>query len=240
MKKLNGKKYVLGIIFLVFCVFFAYESWHPKTWQDYLGEPEAAKVDMKEPLREQSRIIKIGERTFKIPLMYVDGQLDKGIKQDGINLKYVLPDYTSVLEFKNKEEYQRAFEEHRFAIMLVKPSSSKLSLAKMVQNHQENEELTKYRGLEYGLERYSDFDSPKHLGIQWDDTYLEKDKAGNIISFLRCSPDGKDPIPGCSHYFVDKNIFIKVHYNKEKYLKNWRDMQAGAIAFMGSFEMQGE
>jgi hypothetical protein len=121
--------------------------------------------------------------------------------------------------------------------MLVESAASRPSIEGMVNSYKSNDELTQYRGIQFGLERYSDFDSAKHLQIKWDDTYLEKDRTGRIISFFRCSPDGDDKIPGCIHYFIDNGMFLKIHYSKDVYFYDWRSMREGAVQFLNQFEV---
>jgi hypothetical protein len=86
------------LVVVLATLFVLYKNSQPKTWADVLGRPEYSKVNMNKPLREQTRTVRIAGRTFRIPLMYISGPLDNGIDQNGVNLKYVLPDYSSILE----------------------------------------------------------------------------------------------------------------------------------------------
>jgi hypothetical protein len=230
-------------LFLLLAAYVGYELFlNPTTiaLKRLYAKPAYMGVDESKPLKDQVRRITMGGRTFDIPIMYVDSQFDDGLEQSGLNFRIILPDFTSIHDFKDRAEYESARKAHRFAYLSIRPSTARASIQKMVQIRIDNEELTKFMGVEHGLEHYIDFDSKKHEGIKWDDTLLEKDKNKKVLSFLGCKPDTDrtDLFPNCNHYFVDKGIYYEINYNKKEHLKDWRKLRTQAIEFLDSFEVK--
>lgn len=203
-------------------------------WRKILGDPEYTKVDLRKPLRSQTRTIILGDRTFEIPLMYINGSLPKGEKQVGVNLVYVLPDFRSKLEFRTRQEYEEVLKSGEITLLLVQVAEKHPPIPRMIKNRMEFGRLKQRSGKEYGLEKYTD--QPLSNGHQPDDVYLEiRDE--KIISFIDCSVDSSVPFPGCSHYFEDKGILYKLHYNKKKHFSKWQEQRLGAVKFFNSFEI---
>lgn len=248
LQKVNKNKWKIALTALMVILalaLFSQNEREPTTWEEalrqYVGKPEYENIDPKKPLSEQTRTVEIAGRTFNIPIVYIDSNIGKKrVLPDGINLIYVLPDFTHRVDFKNRQQYDEAFRQHRFGHMLIQPATNKPPLSQMIKNSQDNEEMTKYDGKFYGLEKYSDFNSKKHPNIIWDDTYLEINSKGELISFLRCSPEGKDKVPGCSHHFVDKKLYYNIHYSKENYLPKWQEQRRKAIEFIDNFELKAK
>ena len=90
----------------------------------------------------------------------------------------------------------------------------------------------------YGLEKYIDIGAPDRKNLRFDDTYLELDDKGNVISFINCTRDGGGEFPICKHEFMDKGLFYHVAYNKEKYLPLWQESRRKAIEFIDKFEIK--
>lgn len=240
---MNRKKYIaIGAFIIALAsggVWLNLPHNEPKNFQEFFGKPEYESVDIKKPLAEQTVIVEIASRTFKIPKVYIQTNLGgKRNQDDGINLLYVMPDFTSMLDFKNKAEYDQAFNDRRMAHMLIKSSKQSTLIYQIINNRKKNGDLTKYEGKHYGLEKYIDYDDPRHLNIRYDDTYLELDEKGNVISFLSCDPEEKGYFPGCSHIFVDNGIYYDIYFNKKKYLSTWQEHRRKAIAFINSFEIK--
>jgi len=216
------------------------EKFGPKTWDQIFGKPAYKDIDPDKPLESQTATIQIGERIFKIPLVFIRSNLGRDGKKaeaDGINLIFVYPDFTSRADFPDKAAYDRAFQNKEFGRMLVMKKESIASPVEMVENRKNNEQLTKYEGLYYGLKKYIDHDSTKHLNIRYDDTYLEVSPSGDVISFLSCDADSKALYPVCSHKFQDNGLYYSVSFNKKKYLSDWKAIQKKAIDFIDGFEI---
>lgn len=210
-----------------------------EAWRKVLGDPEYLKINTHRPLESQTSTVVLGQRKLKVPLMYIDGQLDKGEVQDGINLKYVLPDFSSILEFRTKVEFDQAFKAGRFAHMLLLPVGFRPSPPQVVENIKKYNRMDHYGGKEFGLEKYIDtgsLDAKKHRG---HDTYLEL-KDGIVQSFITCTPEKLVPAPQCSHHFEDKGILYEISYNRANYLLTWQEQRQKAIEFVDSFEIPFE
>lgn len=209
-------------------------------WRNVLGNPEYTKVDPKRPIKDQTRQIILGDREFEIPIAYIDGgKMDDTSVSRGINLKYVLPDYTSILEFPSKEVHQQAFKDHRIAFMLLRPASEGTTVEQIVESRKKFESMDKYEGVEYGLEKYSDFDPSGTPQLQGPDVYLEM-VDGKIISLISCSSEKRGDIirfPTCQHRFNDDGLAYEIAYNKKKYLQDWRNQRIQAIKFINSMEV---
>lgn len=235
---------IFVMCFAVFVWSFYVEDRTPKTWpkalREKLGAPEYETVDKTKPLDEQVAIVEIGGRTFAIPKVYIQTNLRGRRKVTGLNLVYVMPDFTSNADFKNKEEYREAFNNRRMAHMLIKDLPTVTPIMEIVKNKEKHGHLTRFEGIEYGLEKHIDFNDPRHLNIKFDDVYLEKDESGQVVSFIECSPHGEVRFPGCSPDFDDKGLRYSIYFNKAKYFSTWRDHRRKAIAFIDSFEIHPE
>lgn len=216
----------------------------PQTWPEVLraeyGAPEYESIDKNKPLNDQTAIVEMAGRTFEIPKVFIQSNLGgKREQKDGINLVYVMPDFTSQADFKDKAEYNEAFNNRRMSHMLVQPAKTSTPVPQVIENRTSNGQLSKYEGSDYGLEKYIDYDDPRHLNIHYDDTYIEKDGSGNAISFISCSAARKQArSPGCSHIFFDKGLKYDIYFNKEKYLPTWQEHRRKAIEFIDSFEIE--
>ena len=237
-KKIITVLFALLILFVAGGYLFFQYTIPPKTFRDYFGMPEYMTVDPDKPLATQTSIVEIGERIFEIPTVYIQTNLEGKRKQDGVNLLYVYPDFTSRADFENKQEYEKAWNDRRLGSMSIQIAKKFPTPSQMIENNRKFGQEIKFENIEHGLERHS---SPKRDGkyaIEPDDTYLEKDENGTIISFLRCSKDGQKKFPGCRHKFVDKDMLYNISYNKEKFLPSWREHKEKAIEFIDSFEIK--
>ncbi len=208
-----------------------------RSWESFFGTPEYKKVKMNKPLETQVRRVIIGSRTFYIPMEYLQSDLDKGDISEGVNLIYVLSDYTPISNFLSEEAYENAFHDGKIGHMLIQLEGEKVSIPQMIENRKNNEMMTKYEGEHYGLHKYIDYDSLLHNNIHYDDAYIELDEEGKAFSFITCPSSKKNvPFPGCTHHFSDRNIRYKIYYKKEKFLSLWKEQKRKAIDFINSFE----
>lgn len=238
------KRIWLGLAIAITLIFGwgLYQLFLPET-QDLLRmiqPPEYMKVDDSKPLKEQTRLVEIGGRRFNMPLMYIDGGLDKGIVQDGMNLKYVLPDYRSLYDLKDREEYLKEFYAGHTAHMLLLPQSSMPAIEISANNILNGYSKHEYVGKVDSLEKYNGYFLNGDKLELYDEFYLEKSKSGEIIGFLQCSPASRVPKPGCNYRFVDKNIRYDIRLNTKNYFSKWREQKQSAIQFIDSFEVKPE
>jgi len=211
----------------------------PKALEDYLGQPAYKTVDPDKPLHQQTSTFTLAGRTFEMPTVYISSNIANQEEIDGLNLLYVLPDYTSRADFADRDEYEQARNDRRFGHMLVEPFASwPSSFEKAIANHHHSMEKVERVGIFDGLEIEKWFQERQGQLHFYHQVYIERDEQGKIISFIECSTLDRPSVrfPGCSHRFVDKGLLYKVHYNQEKYLLEWRAMRASAIAFVDSFE----
>ncbi|KRT56446.1 hypothetical protein [endosymbiont of Ridgeia piscesae] len=242
MKKLiQNNKCCLLIVFVILFIIpvglYTYEH-ELKTWEEFAGPPEHKKVDTSKPLRQQTKIFEIAERTFEIPIMYIDGRPKPGIKQDSMLLEVIWPEMRSTYELKSREEYDKIWnEDHRIGWILIEPASMRPSLD--VQNANNVKSLTKYEfvGKENGLIKGLWYRGLKEKPEIWSEVYLEKDQNDRLISFIRCRIGKGVVYPGCSHKFINGGLLYKISYNKDAFFSEWRAQQQRAIEFIRSMEI---
>ncbi len=242
-KKVNMKKILWFVpLFITAIVFITYVD-HRLTsrgvsWKELFGTPEYEKINTRKSIKLQKRTVEIGNRVFEIPMIYISTDLGGKRKQDGLNLIYVLPNYTPRSDFADKQTYDKAEDDRRFAHMLIQNVEGKVPLVQSIENRKKNEMLTKYDGNHYGLKKYIDYDSPKHPNIDYNDTYLELDESGDVLSFISCTAKGKAPFPGCTHSFIDNGLYYGIYYNKTNFLPSWKDQRRKAIEFINNLEIK--
>ena len=212
----------------------------PKTIRDYLGKPEYMTIDLDKPLGTQTSIVEIGERTFEIPAVYIQTNLGGKRKQDGVNLLYVYPDFTSRADFENKQEYEKANNEKRFGHMLIHIPVEDFTLGQSFEAVRASVNEIEEKELFNSLKREIWYRTKKGEIKPYYDVYVYKNSDGQVVDYINCSPEEKEGVKhlGCSHKFVDKNILYSIYYNKEKFLSSWREHKEKAIAFIDSFEIK--
>lgn len=215
----------------------------PTTLQEYVGTPEYKTVDPDNPSGKSS-VFEIAGRTFRMPTVYIQSNLaGKRVLDDGINLLYVLPEYTSRADFKNRKAYEQARRVGRFAHMMLEKESARPSFDVMITNRRNGLTKEENVGNHDGLEFYKWYHGTKEHPVVWYEIYLERDAAGQIQSFIECTPLQRGAhvkSPGCSHKFRDKGILYNIYYDKERYFAAWRDQRHTAIAFIDAFEIEPE
>ena len=232
---------------LIICAIFALiigiaplllpETNQPKTWKDVLPKPEHTKVDETKPLREQTRTIELAGRTFEIPLMYVDGALKPGVKQDSLLLEVVWPDMRSIYELKDKAEYERIWkEEKRRGWILLEPASMRPSLNKQIDFNEHTETKVDFIEKVDGLEKYLWYYGTPEKPELWAELHIFKDESGQIKSFNMCRVGNGVKVPICHDKFINDGIIYDISYSKDNFFPEWREQQTRAIDFLNSFE----
>lgn len=201
------------------------------------GEPEYMKVDPARPIDDQVRVLELAGRKFAIPLKYIDGVLDKGLVQDGINLKYVLPNYLSMWDLENRQEYLDLFHAGHTAHMLLLNQSAMPPLEVSAKNLFESYSKTVSIQQDDGLEGYNAYRILSHKEILYDQFYFEKSFDGVIIGYILCNAEDRVPKPGCSYSFVDKGIRYDIYFNAKNYLSSWKEQKLSAINFIDRYEI---
>lgn len=177
----------------------------------------------------------IADRTFKIPRGYLDGRKAIGKDTESIFLEYSLPDF----EVLPPHPEQRAARKElimagEMSGMLLEAARNRPPLAEMIDNQRNSGNLGDQTEKVYGLHKH---EASTRGRSNWkpDDTYLELTADGIVRSFLRCSPPGKDKVPGCQHTFIDKGVLYRIRWPIGK-LPNWKSQREKAVAFIDQFE----
>lgn len=213
---------------------------HPtpiNTMRDYLGKPEYMKLYSSKLGQEQRRLVEIGNRKFDLPLKYVDGQLNPNMKQSGVNFKYVLPDFKSLWDLRDREEYLRLFNEGKESYLLVQPSDAMPSIAVSASNLLKAYAQYQPIGMEGDLEKYEGYRIRKGKLILQEYFFLEKDLSGEIIGYIKCKVEETVASPGCSHNFVDASLRYNVYYNKKNYFQSWKKQKEKVVNFINNLEV---
>ncbi len=220
------------------------QSSQNKTWpealREYLGTPEYENINPEKPVEKQTSIFEIAGRTFEMPKVYIQTNLGSKKAQDGVNLLYVMPDFTSRADFKNKQEYEQAKADRRFAHMLIQNGSSKPPFDTMISNRRRHLAKEEYIGVFEGLEHYRWYKNSPDGAKFRHEIYLEKSSEGELLSFIECSTMESGAhirFPGCNHRFRDNALFYNIYYNKKNYLLSWKKQRRAAIEFIDSFEV---
>ncbi len=203
-------------------------------------KPEYTEVDMDKPLKEQTRLIQIGKRTFDLPLMYVQSSLDKGkLQKDGILLDVILPDFKSKLELGSLEEYDELRKAGHISGILIEDAATRPPIETMIANRRMGIAKEESDSTFSGLNAYHWYHRRKDKLVFYYEIYLEKDEQGKIVSFVECSTkDSGATYPGCNHKFTDKGLLYDIHYNKSNYLTDWQECRNQAIKFFDKFEVK--
>lgn len=183
-----------------------------------------------------SAIVEIAGRTFRIPYSYIDGDQDKIIK-DAVVLEYVLPEFEPQPPHPQKRmKRKELILSGRMRGMLLETAESRPALDTAFRSQQKSRHYKKDGSLVFGLEKYIAPSPSGESSEQPDDLFLEKNKDGIVQSYIHCSPPGKDKVPGCRHRFIDKNILYNIRWNLSE-LPNWRSQRDAAIRFINAMEI---
>ncbi len=199
-----------------------------------LGEPAYRSIHPDIPFDEQVSEFEIAGRTFVMPTVYIQTNLADEQKLDGINLLYVLPDFTSRGDFSNKAAYEDAFNARRFAHMLIEPSSVRPSFNEILNNRRRNLPKIERPVDAYQLKVENWYRPDRGDLVLRYRIYIEENAEGDVESFIECHMSSK--FPGCSHWFRDKGLLYKTYFNMENYLGSWEELRAEAINFIDQFE----
>ncbi|HPF78864.1 MAG TPA: hypothetical protein PLF01_06175 [Alphaproteobacteria bacterium] len=182
-------------------------------------------------------LVTIADRNFKIPRGYFDGRSPSGKDTESVVLEYALPDFKILPTHPlHREERQKLIQAGLMRSMLLEAERNRPPAHVSAENLMRGRNYQKQEGDFWGLEKYQ---RPKETGkypVVWDDFFIERNKRGEIISFLFCSPPDKDKVPSCNHRFMDKGLVYQIHWNIRE-LKNWQQQKKAAINFIDSLEI---
>ena len=209
-------------------------SW-PEALEREYGAPAYKSIDPNQNIIGQKLRIQIGDREFEIPKVFISSPVKDGDQVDGLNLIYVLPDFTPRSAFKSKAEYQEALDNQRFGNMLIRPLNNATPIKKIIENKKKFGLLTRTGQSEYGLTFFTDEHVFEGVRSHYNDHYIEFDQNGDAKSVLECRHAGTVKYSGCRFYFVDNGLHYTVSFNREKYLKEWKSIREHAVLFVNSF-----
>ena len=234
---------IINIFLLVFIVISGYWLYsYERSFSilpEYVGKPEYKSLDRDVPLDKQSATVQIGGKTLEIPSVYIQTDLRGQSRQDSLNLLYVYPEFTSRVDFENREEYYAADEQERFGHMFIEKSGIKAPLERALELTRNSASKVEDKNNVYGLEHEVWYRQKKGKLLPYYDIYIERDNNNQILSYIDCTPQERGAhieSPGCSHKFFNKGLYYSIYYNKEKYLSSWADIKQAAINFINNFE----
>lgn len=182
--------------------------------------------------------LQIGDRKFEIPKVYISSPVKDGDKVDGLNLIYVMPNFTSRSAFKSKEEYKAAFNAHRFGHMLIRSKAVSTPVSEIFEIKKRTGRITKSDGKRHNLTYYPDPKLAEEKRRRYVDHYIEQDDQYNVVGLIDCTYGDSIRVPGCNYYFDIDALQYDVHFNKNNFLANWQEIRRDAIDFIESFSIQ--
>jgi len=236
-------KYLFFAVILIITVGLVglWHVWHTiRNSEDFLLHPmfipsEYNSLKNSGDIYSKIRIVTTAGRTFKIPVAYIDYVGDRSKGDEGIILDYVLPDFKSELEF-SRDEQNELLRIGNMAGMLVDAETKFAPLDRYVELQRRN--IVDYEGIFYGLHKYTaPLRIPKY-GSPWrhDDTYIERDLDGTVLSLVECSIPEQVIVHRCRSSFNDKGLRYKISFPFRE-LPNWKAHQQAASNFIDGFEI---
>jgi hypothetical protein len=201
--------------------------------------PDAYWVDMDQPLRSQVRTVSIAGVRMAIPQMYIESKLSLKEERDSILLKVIWPEMKSVLELKNREEYEKMWRvERKSGQILLENRQKKTPFDQLLINMRKDLTKEEHVGKKYGLDVYIFQHGDKEPYISRKEIYLERNHSGHIETFILCSIKDKFRVtPVCQEKFFVGSLYFSISYNKENFLPEWRQQKQRAVEFINSFKV---
>lgn len=206
-----------------------------------IGDPVYTEGD-RDNIYANKILVEIADRQFIIPKAYIDTLGKRSKIEDGVVLEYILPDYEPKIKYKNLPNYREEITlKGRYAGLLLEESAVRPSFD---ENIKLSLEVYKPYGIGtlinknfFGLEKYTVQNWRDYKSTTPDDTFIERGRDGSVVSYLKCSPEGKDKVPGCRHRFRDKGILYQAHWSIAN-LPHWEEERDEIIAFIEQFEIK--
>ncbi|MBI2235292.1 MAG: hypothetical protein HYU57_09995 [Micavibrio aeruginosavorus] len=196
--------------------------------------PEHAKFDILKPLDQQTRIIDLGGRTLKVPIMYLDTALDPGREQDAMLLEVAWPDMRSTKTL-SRAEYDQIWAGKKIGWILLEPSAIRPPLDVQVGNQHFKKE---YIGLKDGVEEYKTYGTVAGKTELYSIRYLQRDLSGHITDWIECARGAYVVRPTCEHKFSDRKLIYAIIYNEGNYFSQWQEMKRISIDFINAMDLE--
>lgn len=156
-------------------------------------------------------------------------------------LEYSLPDFEVLPKHpEEREARHQLIRQGRMKGMLLEAARNRPSFDIAVTNLMRGHDFKKEAPI-YGLEKHTHIipkavrPEPEYKPYHQDDFFIERNADGSVKSYLRCSPPGKDKIPGCRHRFIDKGLLYQIRW-PIRYLPEWDEQRQFTINFIDSLE----
>jgi hypothetical protein len=199
--------------------------------------PDYYYLDDPNDIYGKTGIVSIAGREFEIPVAFVQGNFDNGRKEGSVLLRYVLPDYKSILEFPDPEIRNQLAAKGLIRSTLLMDSSSKAPFEDVLQRNLERPVFEGSFVLIEDFERYRASNWKDTDSTRPKDILVKRDATGKITDFLRCTPPKRALVPSCSHSFHSDGLYFQVSWNKDE-LSKWKEHKEDVVKIVQKFEME--
>jgi|GEM_PF-4912824 len=202
------------------------------------GELGEGQFINRNPLDATPVVLTLGEHRYSIPGNFIDSGSQDGGYSDGVLLFVTVPEY----EGKTKGNFER--------FRTTQPNGQWMSVHLSAYNYDDRTPkdvfLNKVKTYLKNVEPYSkrtESDGTVYFDVgereSWDrskDIYIHyKDDEPEVM--IACSNDQAVPSPGCSQFFMYKNLVIDLNYRKNK-RSEWRERQRAVEELLDSFRVK--
>lgn len=210
----------------------------PQVLKDDIGTRTYGRIDFSKPLSEQTETVRLGGRTFRIPIAYSPTDLAHS-DPAAIVLNYVLPEYSSRASFSNTQQYQAARANGRFGQIMLRPAETTSTIDRIISQRRRNVPKTEQGEPVGDLESEDWYRLDKGDFILTTRVYLHRDKDGHITDLIFCGPFSHPYIKSkeCGHKFLDQGFLYEMTYDMDRYLADWRNQRRSALGFIEGFSI---
>jgi hypothetical protein len=194
--------------------------------------------------------IEVSGRFFKMPREYLTRKnINHYQKSHALFLRYVLPSFQPESSLTAKDKKKIIHNKDNISIkeylttsgnMMVIEPFKRIPIPKIAEQRNLGViplvPMDKQNTPE-GLEGYLLYRPSKEEKVHKRDVFLIRDNNEEVIELLECSARLSVVNPSCDHWFLDKKLLYKIHYNRYRYLSSWKEMKSSAIKFVDSYEV---
>lgn len=229
---------VLGALLAGFVAYIGqYKSKTPlDVVREYAGAPAYESLDIDKPIEEQTRIVEIGDRRFEIPIIYIASTLRPGEKQNAVILNFVLPDFTHRADFQNRQAYEEARLDGRFASVYIEQPGKKVPLEIAIDNFRQGLKNASKQSEIEGLSKEIWYRKRGGQYVPYYDVYIEKNNKGDVLSYFECTSLNRVKVPHCAQMYFRESLYFRVSYAAQ-HLKNWVKLKKQSNDFIKRFEI---
>ena len=185
----------------------------------------------------------IDGQKFQIPKGYITPyDVPRGGKAESVLLSYSLPDFKILPHPKEIEKRNQLILVGLIRGMSIRSPKGQADFTRLLKEELDRQiyKIKKEHDV-HGLEKYNFIPPVPGPGqyplMKKDDLFIQRDKSnGKVVSYLRCSPPGKDKIPSCSHRFFHRDLIFRITWPIRE-LENWKEQRDKAIAFIEQFRI---